>query len=147
MSDQGSRHPQRKNTGSSLPEELDASPPYRPVASSSNLHEQLLVPTTVYSDPPSPAYRSKTHFSLGMLDKDDGEKQRVRIQSAPQVATVPSYDTTTHDSRPSSAAGTDEEYDADDYDWSGDEDLGDVETKFEERMGIKHQRQDWGFKR
>ena len=52
------------------------------------------------------------------------------------------------DSDAPSVAGTDEEYEEDsDYDWSGEEDLVDEETKFEEQMGKKPKRKGWGPKR
>jgi hypothetical protein len=50
-------------------------------------------------------------------------------------------------SRASSVAGTDDEDDGSDYDWSGEDDLIDEETKFEERMGIKQKKKGWGPKR
>ncbi|KAJ4472105.1 Mechanosensitive ion channel-domain-containing protein [Lentinula aciculospora] len=46
-----------------------------------------------------------------------------------------------------SLAGTDDEEDESDYDWSGEDDLVDEEAKFEHQMGVKPKRTGWGFKR
>ncbi|KAJ3760988.1 Mechanosensitive ion channel-domain-containing protein [Lentinula raphanica] len=46
-----------------------------------------------------------------------------------------------------SLAGTDDEEDESDYDWSGEDDLVDEEAKFEQQMGVKPKRTGWGFKR
>ncbi|KAH7869025.1 uncharacterized protein C8R40DRAFT_1177155 [Lentinula edodes] len=46
-----------------------------------------------------------------------------------------------------SLAGTDDEEDDSDYDWSGEDDLVDEEAKFEQQMGVKPKKTGWGFKR
>ncbi|KAJ3734469.1 Mechanosensitive ion channel-domain-containing protein [Lentinula guzmanii] len=46
-----------------------------------------------------------------------------------------------------SLAGTDDEEDHSDYDWSGEDDLVDEEAKFEQQMGVRSKRTGWGFKR
>lgn len=40
-----------------------------------------------------------------------------------------------------------EHFEAEDYDWSGDDDLVDEELKFEEKLGNREHRSGWGFKR
>lgn len=83
-------------------------------------------------------------------DVEKDPKQSVHYVEPPATA-VPSYlpqkQATELASYPPSLAGTDEEYEDDDYDWSGEEDLVDEEAKFEHRMGVKRERKGWGFKR
>lgn len=140
-----------------------ASPPYRPVAGSSNIHLPINDPNTY---PPSPAYASKVDL---MADDERNEKTHHNHRGF-REAHENGYDTkpkpTVHyndgerpgyhsrdnstdllNSRPASIAGTDYEEDSDDYDWSGEEDLVDEEAKFGERMGVKNKPAGWGIKR
>jgi hypothetical protein len=74
----------------------------------------------------------------------------VDVKRAPSIHEphpgLPRFETMTT-SRASSIAGTDDEDDGEDYDWSGEDDLVDEEAKFEQKMGIKQKRKGWGFKR
>jgi hypothetical protein len=89
--------------------------------------------------------------SEGNSHSDIDEKPKVHYND--NVGPAPSYhgrndSTDMFQSRASSVAGTDDEYDDDeDYDWSGEEDLVDEEAKFEERMGVKPKKKGWGPKR
>lgn len=143
-----------------------SSPPYRPVASTSNLHLDS------YEFPPSPAY----YVSTTKVNEMPDEKAATRSLDEPEphpndydtkstrptvhyndaltrgVEPAPGYTRTDSNdllpsSKASSIAGTDDE-DSVDYDWSGEEDLVDEEAKFEERMGgSKPKRKGWGPKR
>ncbi|KAH7916809.1 Mechanosensitive ion channel-domain-containing protein [Hygrophoropsis aurantiaca] len=140
------------------------SPPYRPTPSTSQLGLDQ------YSQN-SPAYRSRINLmtdyetSRGAQEQPSASSSRrpseTDTNSKHQKPTVhyPANVNTGHtptyfnsppkiESRASSIAGTDEEEDEeDDYDWSGDEDLVDEETKFEKQMGLKLKPQGWGVKR
>jgi hypothetical protein len=50
-------------------------------------------------------------------------------------------------SQPPSIAGTDDEGEEDEFDWSAEDDLADEEAKFERQAGIKRKQHGWGFKR
>jgi hypothetical protein len=89
---------------------------------------------------------------------EDGHGARPTVHYPSDVKHAPSYHEraatfppnradTGPSSRASSVAGTDDEDDGSDYDWSGEEDLVDQEAKFEQQMGVKHKRTGWGFKR
>ncbi|KAG6833603.1 hypothetical protein H0H87_004230 [Tephrocybe sp. NHM501043] len=138
-------------------EELSlSSPPYRPVASTSNLHEDLLLPSPAYYPPPDDhmSQEEKTLVSTPPEPSNDTEKPRPTVHytdahgnitpPAPAYARMESLD---HISSRASTIATDEE-DSEDYDWSGEEDLVDEEAKFEERMGVsKTKSQGWGIKK
>ncbi|KAF8075988.1 Mechanosensitive ion channel-domain-containing protein [Lyophyllum atratum] len=136
-----------------------SSPPYRPVASTSDLHEEPL---------PSPAYypptnttdmaNEKTKASVSdeldtPTDGFDTTKSRPTVHylddldpPAPGYTRTDSIDIDAVSSRASSIGTDDEE--SDNYDWSGEEDLVEEEAKFEERMGLnKTKRKGWGPKR
>ncbi|KAF9036045.1 hypothetical protein BDZ89DRAFT_1061875 [Hymenopellis radicata] len=130
-----------------------ASPPYRPEASTSNLDQTLFVqPQDVDQYPPSPAYRSQVNMGEDIVEIGCGprdERQKPSVHYPEQVKTptfVGHYDEPTS-SRPASLAGTDDEYGDDNYDWSGEEDLGEEEAKFEQQMGVKQKEKRWTFKR
>ncbi|KAI0796486.1 Mechanosensitive ion channel-domain-containing protein [Abortiporus biennis] len=134
------------------------SPPYQRVASTS--HFQL-------NDYPeqSPAYKSRSNLDLAadMVDvpldrKEEPEPDYEQKTSAkpsvhypedvhsPPVSNVrpmsffradSDFEGAGSGSRTPSIAGTDDEYDEDDYDWSNEDDLVDEEAKFEHAMGRK----------
>lgn len=144
-----------------------SSPPYRPVASSSNLN----INSTDY--PPSPAYASNPRIhDMGERTESPledpgtrpnesdvkGSSQRPTVHYPENLArapveplAAPGYTRT--DSAPdmlssrASSIMTDDEDSEDYYDWSGEEDLVDEEAKFEERMGVKTKPEGWSFKR
>ncbi|KAK0453264.1 Mechanosensitive ion channel-domain-containing protein [Armillaria borealis] len=126
-----------------------ASPPYKPEASTSNLDQTLLVHHDVYSYPPSPAYRSQVNMSedIEPAPRDPKEKPSVHYPEHFQPPTTMYKQNDV--SRPLSLAPTltDDEYDDDNYDWSGEEDLVDEEAKFEKQMGLKQKDKRWTFKR
>ncbi|KII95947.1 hypothetical protein PLICRDRAFT_34903 [Plicaturopsis crispa FD-325 SS-3] len=133
----------------SFDDEPPASPPYRTFASTS----QTLIPLA------SPPYRSQV--DLTTMDPGDGGdvgdhkyaradvnrpteadakpqpkptvhyQDGLRIEPPPPMARFESYASA---SKTSSLAGTDDE-DAEDYDWSGEDDLVDEEAKFEQKIG------------
>lgn len=130
------------------------SPPYRPVASTSNLHEDL---------PPSPAYYPSAAHPMPVEEK----RRSLSIEPEPsyQVRTprptvhygddhgnvkAPVYrreNTLDLISSRVSIMTTDDE-ESEDYDWSGEEDLVEEETKFEGRMGgRKSKAKGWGLRR
>jgi hypothetical protein len=93
---------------------------------------------------PSPSYHST------MDGPDDNEKHKPSVHypspliDTPAIHLPPSREP----SRPPSLAGTDEEdFEDEDYDWSGEEDLVDQEAKFEERITGEKRLKPWGFKR
>ncbi|KAK7054887.1 hypothetical protein VNI00_003350 [Paramarasmius palmivorus] len=110
---------------------LPASPPYRAQASTSNLAQTIFFQNnSPYSEyPPSPAYRSR----VNMLEDEKHSKGQRFARGKTKG--------------PPSTTGTDEEENESDFDWSGEEDLGDEEAKFEQRMGVAQKRKGWGFKR
>lgn len=133
------------------------SPPYHPSATFTGGLE--LPPQE------SPAYRSTATLHMPQPEvnrqtqdadrKDTADTERPTVQFPPDVKRAPSvhipsagmrHDTMTS-SRASSLAGTDDEDNDEDYDWSGEEDLVDEEAKFEQKMGIKQKPKGWGFKR
>ncbi|KAF5388099.1 hypothetical protein D9615_000037 [Tricholomella constricta] len=134
-----------------------SSPPYRLIASTSNLHEELQSPAyyapvkvpdmsnekkaTVTDELESPLSDLDTTKSRPTVHYVDGQNRT--IPPAPGYTRTDSADALS--SRASSIATDDE--DSEDYDWSGEEDLVDEEAKFEERMGIKAKRKGWGIKR
>ena len=141
-----------------------ASPPYRPFPSSSNVN---LNATTLEANnyPPSPAYDSTTNI-MNDEKKDHGEitveprsnesglkpKTIVHYPDGVHIGPAPSYHARSDSpdmvaSRPPSIAGTDDEDEIENYDWSGEEDLVDEEAKFEKHMGIKPKSKGWGPKR
>ncbi|KAF8897125.1 Mechanosensitive ion channel-domain-containing protein [Infundibulicybe gibba] len=85
-------------------------------------------------------------------DSKPTRKPTVHYQDSPTHPAAPAYHARYDSgdllsSRPPSIAGTDDEDEPEDYDWSGEEDLVDEEAKFEERMGVKQKPQGWGPKR
>ncbi|GLB33413.1 putative mechanosensitive ion channel [Lyophyllum shimeji] len=140
-------------------EELAASsPPYR---STANLHEQLL-PSPAYYPPIKVVDMAKEQTKASVNDDLETPpdefgtaKSRPTVHYPddlkPPMPSAPSYIRTDSadgiSSRASSIAATDDE-DSDDYNWSGEEDLVDVEAKFEEQMGMsKTKPKGWGLKR
>jgi len=133
------------------------SPPYQRFPSSAHLldsyHEQ------------SPAYQSRSNIDLANPMRN--EKREIDLDSESFDDKMPSAKFTVHypdhvnsppissnrphsfarfdsdfptvSSRSPSVAGTDDELDEEDYDWSGEEDLVDEEAKFEHQMGVKKQ--------
>ncbi|KIK65665.1 hypothetical protein GYMLUDRAFT_159395 [Collybiopsis luxurians FD-317 M1] len=57
------------------------------------------------------------------------------------------FTSNTHPADTVSLAGTDDEEDDSDYDWSGEDDLVDEEAKFEHKMGVQRKKTGWGLKR
>lgn len=147
-----------------------ASPPYRPIASSSNTRLPFVSTGDPFSQyPPTPAYKSNSRVNLlaemPMRETDQGQLPPPRRERTPvedekprptvhypenirpfQIGTRQDSSGDYMNSRASSIAGTDDE-DSEDYDWSGEEDLVDEEVKFEKRMGVKTKHRGWGFKR
>lgn len=130
------------------------SPPYRPVASTSNLHEDLS---------PSPAYYPSVAHPMPVEEK----RRSLPIQPEPSCEArtprptvhygddhgnvrTPAYtreNTLEFISSRASIMTTDDE-ESEDYDWSGEEDLVEEETKFEGRMGgSKSKAKGWGIRR
>lgn len=107
---------------------------------------------SVYQYPPSPAYRSRTNMSDADAEEiiergasPTQERKHPTVHYPEGVKGRPaSYFPEETNSRPASIAATDDEYD---YDWSGEEDLGDEEAKFEQRMGFKAKDDRWTVKR
>ncbi|KAH0587103.1 hypothetical protein H2248_005920 [Termitomyces sp. 'cryptogamus'] len=146
------RSPRRRPTDlfSTSAEELAlTSPPYRPMASTSNLHEDL---------PPSPAYYPSANHPVPVEEKrrslsveTDARKPRPTVHyekyanvKAPVYTRENTLDLIS--SRASIMTTDDEE--SEDYDWSGEDDLVEEETKFEGRMGgSKPKAKGWGIKR
>ncbi|KAF9055375.1 hypothetical protein BDZ89DRAFT_937937 [Hymenopellis radicata] len=85
-------------------------------------------------------------LGVGAEPSDDVLKRSVHypaeVKAAPAQA---GYDAPL--SRPVSIAGTDDEYGDDDYDWSGEEDLGEEAAKFSHKMGVKQKDNRWTLKR
>ncbi|EKM80242.1 hypothetical protein AGABI1DRAFT_120269 [Agaricus bisporus var. burnettii JB137-S8] len=140
----------------------EASPPYRTLASSSNLRLPIHPssdPPTLSQYPSSPPYKSSSRVNLleesSMMEKTDyrrlatgkeksfaeDEKPKPSVHYPPNV--VQKQDSYDYSATPS-IAGTDDE-DDEDYDWSGEEDLDDEEAKFEKQMGIKSKPEGWSF--
>ncbi|KAH7888056.1 Mechanosensitive ion channel-domain-containing protein [Phlebopus sp. FC_14] len=140
------------------------SPPYRPVASSSQIALGSL-------SQDSPAYRSHVEL-MSDYDKSNNlrESSRQNSQSSDQSESsgkqsavpkptvhypddvdrgpAPQYFNSPPrvDSHTSSIAGTDdEEEEEEEFDWSGDDDLVDEEAKFEKQMGVKLKSQRWSI--
>ncbi|KAG6881263.1 hypothetical protein C0995_002474, partial [Termitomyces sp. Mi166 len=128
------------------------SPPYRPVASTSNLHEEDLPPSPAYypsanhmpveekrksllvdPEPSPPKPRPTVHYG-----DDDGNVQAPVYSRGSTLDLISSR---------SSIMTTDDE-ESEDYDWSGEEDLIEEEAKFEGRMGgSKPKARGWGIRR
>ncbi|THH33700.1 hypothetical protein EUX98_g488, partial [Antrodiella citrinella] len=115
-------------------------------------------------DEQTPAYRSRSNVNLH--EPDMGEKTRLHAEEVyekkpsvhyPEDMAVPPSSGTKQSSfspfesspgsRTPSLAGTDDEDDDEDYDWSGEDDIVDEEAKFEHAMGVKKKTTDWGAKR
>ncbi|KAH8106287.1 Mechanosensitive ion channel-domain-containing protein [Cristinia sonorae] len=77
---------------------------------------------------------------------DDGVYSPPITERPPPIGRFDTFDSSPG-SRSPSIAGTDEETDDEDYDWSGEDDLLDEEAKFEHAMGIKKKKSGWGLKR
>ena len=131
-------------------------PTYHRVPTSS----QVALDSRSFAELETPPYRSRTN--LGERDEKPGDcpmpEGRVTDEKVPLKGVhYPSDLDSPHvhhpaiirvDSDAPSVAGTDEDYEEDsDYDWSGEEDLVEEETKFEEQMGKKTKRKGWGPKR
>lgn len=137
------------------------SPPYRRVASTS----QVLIES--YPEA-SPAYRSRSNVNLTEVDmssdsrldekrQDPHDTDLYRSSKSKHAIQVHYQDTLAAPpihrfepefvpaSRASSIAGTDDEDDDEEYDWSGEEDLVDEEAKFEQAMGVKKTERKFGF--
>ncbi|KAF9468793.1 hypothetical protein BDZ94DRAFT_1279344 [Collybia nuda] len=144
-----------------------SSPPYRPLASSSNIN----ISSTDF--PPTPAYTSTTRLHVmdqrtetesPLEDPDSrpngsdikGSSHRPTVhypENLPRPPAEPAPGYTRTDSAPdvissrASSIMTDDEDSEEFFDWSGEEDLVDEEAKFEERMGVKAKQQGWNLKR
>ncbi|PIL36859.1 transporter [Ganoderma sinense ZZ0214-1] len=137
------------------------SPPYRRVASTS----QIFVES--YPEA-SPAYKSRSNLNLSDVDmssdsrldekrhdshvsehdNDSRGKHAIQVHYQDALASPPVHRFEPEfvpASRASSIAGTDDEDDDEDYDWSGEEDLVDEEAKFEHAMGVKKTERKFGF--
>ena len=93
---------------------------------------------------PPPSYLSP------MDGPDDNEKHKPSVHYPSPLIDTPAINLppSREPSRPPSLAGTDEEdFEDEDYDWSGEEDLVDQEAKFEERITGEKRLKPWGFKR
>ena len=138
------------------------SPPYRRVPSTSHVLLESYPEQT-------PAYRSRSNVTLAQgatlmasSEPQLDEKQRVlnghdhaygaKGKHPVQVHYEDAVDPPSHrfepdfapPSRPASIAGTDDEDEEEDYDWSGEEDLVDEEAKFEHAMGVKKKERKFG---
>ncbi|KAF5370064.1 hypothetical protein D9758_001387 [Tetrapyrgos nigripes] len=140
-----------EKAGNSQDDVLRPAPSYRAQPSSSNVtldvFQTLDVPHGPYSYPPSPAYRSRVDMTEETLE---GGKS-APVDSKPKVhypehvqQPEPTYRTHLDNV---SLAGTDDDEDDSDYNWSDEEDLVDQEAKFEEKFGVKRKSQGWGLKR
>ena len=138
------------------------SPPYRRVASTS----QIFVESYLEA---SPAYKSRSHLNLSAVDMsssdlplnekrhdshdselDNGSKGKhaIQVHYQDELASPPAHRFEPDfipASRASSIAGTDDEDDDEEYDWSGEEDLVDEEAKFEHAMGVKKTERKFGL--
>jgi hypothetical protein len=120
-----------------------------------NIHKQL-PPAFTLTHPPTRRQNSKpvTHVSPSpsyhslMDGPDDNEKQKPSVHYTTPLIDSINLPPSREPSRPPSLAGTDEEdFEDEDYDWSGEEDLVDQEAKFEERITGEKRLKPWGFKR
>ncbi len=123
-----------------MPSEETASPPYRQVQASTSKLDQH---QDVYQHTPSPAYWSRVNMTedplgVGAEPRDDLLKRSVHYPAEVKTTSVPVGHVVPL-SRPVSIAGTDDEYGDEDYDWSGEEDLGEEAAKFSSKMGVKKQ--------
>ncbi|KAI0052559.1 hypothetical protein FA95DRAFT_1579888 [Auriscalpium vulgare] len=124
------------------------SPPYKTVASSSNLVLEAYPSQT-------PPYRSNVDLTV-MDEKKDTEREpedtRRPTVHYPQDIEEPPRDASPSrmpmHSRQSSFAFSDDEGDeSEDYDWSAEEDLVDEEAKFSQKMGVASRGTGWSFRR
>ncbi|KAF5363319.1 hypothetical protein D9756_000581 [Leucocoprinus leucothites] len=151
-----------------LPTSGIASPPYKPVASSSNLRFLLRDENDNYVEyPPNPIYRSASQVNLleeelmGEKNEEhhstrreetlvEDEKQKPSVHYPENIKPFQyagmRQDSDFMSSRASSFTGPEDE-DSEDYDWSGEEDLVDEEVKFEKQMGVKTKPKGWGPRR
>ncbi|KAL0948986.1 hypothetical protein HGRIS_009085 [Hohenbuehelia grisea] len=141
------------------------SPPYRRVASHSHLRFDIFDNHPEHENHPTPAYSSR--IDLGMskekephtddespVDADNlkGTAKTVHYPETLQRGPVQGFyhvreDSTDLLSRPASIAGTEDEYEDEDYDWSGEDDLVDAEAAYQQKMGNKPASKKWGLKR
>jgi hypothetical protein len=142
--------------------DIAATPPYKPVATASNLRFLLADENDNYAEhPPSPVYQSTSRAKLLgedlMKEKNhvhqrerredtstEDEKQKPSVRYSENIR--PFQYARQDSSRASSIVGTEDE-DSEDYDWSGEEDLVDEEAKFEKQMGVKPKPEGWGPRR
>ena len=136
------------------------SPPYRRVASTSQVFFE-------YSEA-SPAYKSRSNVNLTGVDMSSDSrldekrhdshdsdhnngskgKHAIQVHYQDELASPPAHRFEPDfipASRASSIAGTDDEDDDEEYDWSGEEDLVDEEAKFEHAMGVKKTERKFGL--
>lgn len=127
------------------------SPPYRRVATSSQADLGSL----------SPPYTSQHRLPIDdmseeKLDEKPSSDEKVQPKTVhypenvgrrpPGLGALPRFESQ-ENSIPPSIAGTDDESEESDYDWSAEEDLVDEEEKFEKKMGVKPKRKGWGLMR
>ncbi len=142
-----------------------ASPPYRSIPSSSNLHNSH--ENDIYGAyPPSPPYKSTSRLNLSepfMREKAEGDQPRSRREETlvgdekPKLSVhyqenikpfqIAGQRQDSSGDYMSSRASSYSEDESSEYDWSGEEDLVDEEAKFEKKMGLKTKPQGWGLKR
>lgn len=131
------------------------SPPYRRVATTSQVE---LSQYPVQSPPYSSQHRLPILITEDMDDDRTGEKplsdEKPKVVHYPEdvgrrppgLGALPRFESHDNTIAPS-LAGTDDEDDQSDYDWSGDEDLVDEEEKFEKKMGVQQKPKGWGLAR
>ncbi|KAF9500178.1 hypothetical protein BDN71DRAFT_1440755 [Pleurotus eryngii] len=132
------------------------SPPYRRDPSSSNLHLLNIHGLSPYAihDQESPAYASRSTVMVNekshLVNDEPPLKPSVHYPEDVR-AQAPVYfreeSIAMLSSRPASIATTDDEFDEDEFDWSGDEDLRDQQEEYQRRIGNKPKPKEWGFKR
>ncbi|KDQ28908.1 hypothetical protein PLEOSDRAFT_1075773 [Pleurotus ostreatus PC15] len=132
------------------------SPPYRRDPSSSNLHLHNIPGLSPYAihDQESPAYASRSTVMVNEKSHfvNDEPPLKPSVHYPEDVrAQAPVYfreeSIAMLSSRPASIATTDDEFDEDEFDWSGDEDLRDQQEDYQRRIGNKPKTKGWGFKR
>ncbi|KAL4259158.1 EF-hand domain-containing protein [Pleurotus pulmonarius] len=132
------------------------SPPYRRDPSSSNLHLHNIPGLSPYAihDQESPAYASRSTVMVN--EKSHFVKDEPPLKPSVHYpedvrGQAPGYfredSIAMLSSRPASIATTDDEFDEDEFDWSGDEDLRDQQQDYQRRIGNKPKPKGWGFKR
>ena len=141
------------------------SPPYQRIPNTSTVLLDTYEDEDDADDEQTPAYKSRSNLNLAesaamgekaQLHAEDYDTKKPSVHYTDDVPNPPSsigarpgfnrFDTFDGfaSSGPPSLAGTEDDDEDEDYDWSGEEDLLDEEAKFEQAMGVKKKATGWG---